>query len=42
MTPPRTIGRGLAEGEEGKGRGGKADGNEDGLVCHWAQGMRVV
>ena len=42
VTPPRTMGRGLAEGEEGKGRGGKADGNEDGLVCHWAQGMRVV
>ena len=42
VTPPRTMGRGLAEGEEGKGRGGKGDGNEDGLVCQWALGMGVV
>ena len=42
MTPPRTMERGLAEGEEGKGRGGKGDGNEDGLVCQWALGMGVV
>ena len=40
MTPPRTMGRGLAEGE--RGERGKGDGNEDGLVCQWAQGMGVV
>ena len=35
VTPPRTMGhRG--------GGGGGGDGNEDGLVCQWAQGMGVV
>ena len=40
VTPPRTMGRGLAEGE--RGERGKGDGNEDGFVCQWAQGMGVV